>query len=573
MAAFYAYRRFNSKKLTLNVGAVSITMSNYSDIAILGGGLAGMTLALQLRARLPEVSITILERLQYPVPEAAHKVGESTVEIGAHYLSKIIGLEEHLQNKQLRKYGLRLFFDAGTVTDLAQAGELGASHLLSVPAYQIDRGILENHLAERVQAEGITLRAGATVLDVQLSEDNTEHHVSFRAQDTRHSISARWVVDAMSRGSVIKRRLGLAEDNGHQCSSVWFRIQDRIDISDWSNDPQWQQRCNQLPRWLSTNHLMGQGYWVWLIPLSSGSTSIGIVFDDALHDFKQLKTYNGTLAWLALHQPLCYQAIKRSSGALQDFRYLHHFSHGCRQVYSAQRWALSGESGVFLDPFYSPGTDFIAISNTFVTDLIERDFAGEAMARRARVYQHYYLSFYQSSLNLYYNQYPLFGHTRAMSAKTIWDYAYYWGILAVLFFSQRLTDTDLMARHVAMLDELRQIHAQIQKMFLQWSIEEPAMDTTGLFINQSELPLLVRLSRELTEVTADPELADERLIGNGAMLRTLAANLCALAPASAAACVTLLETQDTTTTASGTENLLIGLPSRFRSPQHSLSPS
>ena len=36
-----------------------------------------------------------------------------------------------------------------------------------------------------------------------------------------------------------------------------------------------------------------------------------------------------------------------------------------------------GEAGAFLDPFYSPGSDFIAISNTLSTDLITRflDFA------------------------------------------------------------------------------------------------------------------------------------------------------------------------------------------------------
>ena len=32
-----------------------------------------------------------------------------------------------------------------------------------------------------------------------------------------------------------------------------------------------------------------------------------------------------------------------------------------------------GEAGLFLDPFYSPGSDFIAIGNTYICDLIRRD--------------------------------------------------------------------------------------------------------------------------------------------------------------------------------------------------------
>jgi 2-polyprenyl-6-methoxyphenol hydroxylase-like FAD-dependent oxidoreductase len=54
------------------------------EVVILGGGLAGLTLALQLRGEFPELDILVLERNRHPMPAAAHKVGESTVEIGAH---------------------------------------------------------------------------------------------------------------------------------------------------------------------------------------------------------------------------------------------------------------------------------------------------------------------------------------------------------------------------------------------------------------------------------------------------------------------------------------------------------
>jgi hypothetical protein len=50
-------------------------------------------------------------------------------------------------------------------------------------------------------------------------------------------------------------------------------------------------------------------------------------------------------------------------------------------VFSARRWALTGEAGLFLDPFYSPGTDFIAISNTYITELVARDVPAAVGAR------------------------------------------------------------------------------------------------------------------------------------------------------------------------------------------------
>lgn len=70
-------------------------MKNY-DVIIYGGGFAGQTLARQLMLNHADLFVLLLERNQFPVNEAAHKVGESTIEIAADYLSRDLQLNEYL---------------------------------------------------------------------------------------------------------------------------------------------------------------------------------------------------------------------------------------------------------------------------------------------------------------------------------------------------------------------------------------------------------------------------------------------------------------------------------------------
>ena len=62
----------------------------------------------------------------------------------------------------------------------------------------------------------------------------------------------------------------------------------------------------------------------------------------------------------------------RTSSRVEDYAYQ------VERVYSPQRWCLTGDAGAFTDPFYSPGSDFIALGNTCITDLVVRDPPGRA---------------------------------------------------------------------------------------------------------------------------------------------------------------------------------------------------
>ncbi|HUP07919.1 MAG TPA: FAD-dependent monooxygenase [Caldimonas sp.] len=499
------------------------------DVVILGGGLAGLTLALQLKQRVPDLDVLVLERRAHPVPVAAHKVGESSVEIGANYLGEVLGLASHLERTQLKKFGFRFFFSDGAAA-IDRVTELGASRYLSTPSYQIDRGILENDLARMAHERGVRFLDGATVRTFDVGDAGTPHAIRYANADGAHEVRARWLVDASGRAGLLKRKLGLADGNSHDANAVWFRIGARIDVNAWSNDDAWRSRCDPPDRWLSTNHLVGEGYWVWLIPLASGSHSVGIVADEAHHPLETLNTFEKSMAWLAIHQPQLHAELERHRERLQDFAFFRRFSYGCQQVYDgARRWALTGEAGLFLDPFYSPGGDFIAISNTYVTDLVARDRTGSAVASRADVYQRIYFSFYDAMLPIYTGQYGLFGDPEVLPAKVLWDYTYYWGVLCQLFFQRRLTDLAAIGRLQKPLVSARDLNVGMQAFFRAWSARSDRRNPARL-LDQASLPWFAELNRGLTD-RLDDGAFDRRMAENFARLEALAVQIVARARA------------------------------------------
>ncbi|MDX2359663.1 MAG: FAD-dependent monooxygenase [Crocinitomicaceae bacterium] len=484
-------------------------MKNNYDVVILGGGLAGLTLSMQLKQQNANINVLVLEKREGDAPEAAFKIGESSVELGTHYMREVLNLKDYLDAKQLPKHGLRFFLSPNNKGEINKRVELGPREFLPVPSHQLDRGIFENDLIDMTRELGNEFLLGAKVENVDLGKET--HQVKYSQNGETNEIDTRWVVDATGRSSFMKRKLGFAEEKDHNVNSTWFRVDHKIDIDTWSDDEKWHSNVENGLRYLSTVHLMDKGYWVWIIPLVGDRTSVGIVADEAFHPFSTYNTQEKTLEWLAKNEPQLSKEMDGLLDKIMDFKVMKHFAYASKETYNTDRWAVVGESGLFGDPFYSPGTDFITVANTFTGDLILRDLKGEDIYFRTTFYAQLVRAVYDNWMPLYVNQYSLWGSTQIMVAKIFWDWAGYWSINTLLYVNEGLTNLDLMKEAVngptALMHRYGELSGQMQKLFKDWEPYD-TKDFTELYFDPFDLPYLRKFQEDIVEKQVDtPELA------------------------------------------------------------------
>lgn len=448
-------------------------MHKQYDVVILGGGLAGLALSLQLKNARPGLSILVLERRETEAATAAHKVGESTVELGTHYLREVLDLKGYLEEHELPKHGLRFFFKNHTKDDISSRVELGPRLRLPVPSHQLDRGTLENYMMRLTREKGTDLLLGAKVSNVELSKESG-HLVSYIIDGEEITVTCRWVADASGRASILKRKLQFQKPMEHHSNAVWWRLKGVIDIDTWTDNKEWQSYLEPGLRYLSTVHFMDTGYWLWVIPLGSKNTSIGIVADPAVHPFETFNTYEKAVEWMKVNEPLPYKMLEPlgQGDGLLDFKILKHYAHHTEKLYSEDRWGVTGESGAFLDPLYSPGTDFIAMNNSWLSDLILRDMEGEDISGRVTIYEKSHLALVDSWIPVYQNKYLLMGNTQIMVIKIFWDWATYWAVPAHLFANKAFTNLrilkDLFVAPDSLGRKFGRLNKIMQDLFLEW---------------------------------------------------------------------------------------------------------
>jgi flavin-dependent dehydrogenase len=489
-----------------------VISANQVDVVIIGAGLAGLTLSRQLLLN-SNKRILLLDK-RADVPTHRQKVGESTVQLGAYYYSKVLDLEEYLLSRQYMKYNLRFYWKSaeGDNTRFENHSQSYIRTLSNIVCYQLDRNTFEAELLRRNRTFlNFTLRAPVADVEVGFAPAGSDPHaVRFRHGGEEVHILAEWVVDTSGRGKVMKRQLGLAQQNPirHGASFTW--VDGLVDIEKLTDSSPAEIRRNpnrretgHVPLWLATNHFMGEGFWFWVIPLQ-GKTSLGLVYDNRLLSREQFATPEKLIDWACREFPLFARDLPQRK--IVDFSALRDFSYGCQQTISERRWALSGEAGRFTDPLYSPGSDLISLHNTLIADAI-LNTPPEDLPGKCRLYEVLMRAFYQATVPGYAVTYDLLGDQECFALKYTWELAIYFGFYVFPFINDLFTDGQFIPLFLRAFSRLGPINTALQGFlhdYYHWKKAERRPLSRPQFFDFTSVEPLRKAERTFYQVGLSP---------------------------------------------------------------------
>ena len=404
------------------------------DVIILGGAFSGASTAILLRREHPELRVLLVEKSE----AFDAKVGEATTEMSAMFITRRLAMWHHLEAEHLPKEGLRYWFTNDRVKGHGTATEAGGFLRSAVPAFQLRRDTLDEYLLKTAVAEGAELLRPAKARDVELHDFDNRLTVEIGGEigseigsETRE-LRCRWLIDATGRVNFLGRRLDLIVRNDeHPIAAIWCRWKDVRNIDDIAARDVALGTRNIGSRRLGTNHYMGFGYWIWVIPLGNGETSIGVVFDKRLVDLHHSKDRPADFVAFLRANPSLKELLEGATPRLDDLRFYAHLPYVTKQ-YMGNGWAMVGDAAAFLDPYYSPGLDHAAFSAEATVEIIGAQTRGEAMAPLIAEHNATFLRSYDRFFrSIYKDKYYYMGEADLLAASMILDTAHYYVFVVI----------------------------------------------------------------------------------------------------------------------------------------------
>lgn len=351
-------------------------MSPEFDVLVIGGGPAGATAAGLLAEAGHDV--LVLEREKFP----RYHVGESLVP-GVMPVLERLRLTERMEALQFqRKSGITLLWGAERELWTVYFAEGGPYEY----AYQVKRAEFDNLLLTRARELGATVMEEAPVSRV-LFEQGRAVGAEYRlgVDGPTQQARARYVIDASGQGKLLARAHDLL---------TWH--EDLRNIAVWT----YYQGGTQLEgrdrgNIVTEYHPDG---WLWLIPFSDGSRSVGFVGPNDAYRRSGLSAQEFFLSKLDSSREV--RRLLTGATRVADFRATKDWSYQATS-FGGPGFLLTGDAAAFVDPLFSTGVMLAMKGGASAADTVARildDPAGisHAEAAHQQTYETSYREFFNT---------------------------------------------------------------------------------------------------------------------------------------------------------------------------------
>jgi flavin-dependent dehydrogenase len=226
--------------------------------------------------------------------------------------------------------------------------------------WQMQRARFDKCLTDNLEKRGVDLRFQHTVQSITFEgSDSTTTIINEEGEEFQ--IKARFIMDASGYGRVIPRLFQL-----DRSSELPPRKTLLVHLKD-PNRQQYQQpdRIHVIVQQLQT--------WIWLIPFSDGTTSVGFVsnpdYFEGLHGSteEQMRT-------LIEREPMIRERFADVEFLFEP-RFLSGWSVTTEKFYG-DGYVLTGNVTEFLDPVFSSGVTLAAVSSSLAANLVVKMMNG-----------------------------------------------------------------------------------------------------------------------------------------------------------------------------------------------------
>ncbi|MEO6718787.1 MAG: NAD(P)/FAD-dependent oxidoreductase [Ferruginibacter sp.] len=379
------------------------------DVLVIGAGPAGTVAASIINKA--GFKVKIVEKQKFP----RFVIGESLLPRCMEALEEAGFLDAVKEKGFQEKFGAK-FVKNGKTCDYFFADQFTPGWNWT---WQVPRAEFDKTLADTVEKMGVPISYETTVTGIEFK--GTDSVTTVEDTDGNKSfLEARFIVDGSGYGRVIPKLFNLDKPSNLVPRKALFTH--TVDTKRSMDD-----EPNRI-----TIIVHEYGVWIWVIPFSSGITSVGFVGE---HEFfnRNGGTNEEQLRTLIASEPYLSERLKDAEFIFEP-KVLEAWSSTTEKFYG-EGFVLTGNVTEFLDPVFSSGVTLATVSSQLAANLVIRKLKGESidwdkeyteiMMQGVDTFRSYVMAWYEGTLDTIFfadNQVPnIKSMICSVLAGYVWD--------------------------------------------------------------------------------------------------------------------------------------------------------